>query len=155
LVGDFFAADFLAGDFFAADFLAGDFFAAGVLAGAAFAPAFLADAVLAGLFVAVAFFGRALLGVPFLVVAVFVEDAVVDASTSRASSFVAGRRGAAAVDCAGGPDPSDGASTVIVPSAGTTVVSVCEGQSTRTSDPITAVTTPSRSGPVPDEMRIR
>jgi hypothetical protein len=50
--------------------------------------------------------------------------------------------------------PND-ASTVSVPGAGITIVSSCEGQRTRSIDPTSAVTTPSRSGPFPDERRIR
>src|SRR5215217_3848005 len=47
------------------------------------------------------------------------------------------------------------ASTVSVPGAGATVVSSPDGQRTRRSEPVTTVTTPSRSGPFIDDSRIR
>ena len=48
----------------------------------------------------------------------------------------------------------DEASTVSVPGAGTTIVFSPDGHLTRRIDPVTAVTTPSRSGPLPDDRRI-
>jgi hypothetical protein len=56
---------------------------------------------------------------------------------------------------ADGTSGSEEASTVIVPGAGATMVSSWESQRTRSIDPTSAVTTPSRSGPLPDERRIR
>jgi hypothetical protein len=46
-------------------------------------------------------------------------------------------------------------STVSVPGAGITVVSLADDHRTRTIEPITAVTAPSRSEPLPDDRRIR
>jgi hypothetical protein len=45
--------------------------------------------------------------------------------------------------------------TVTVPAAGITVVSSSDGQRIRNIDPITPVISPSRSGPFPDDRRMR
>ena len=80
-----------------------------------------------------------------------------------AAAFGAGAAffGAALLDADGpggtadGASPPDEVSTVTVPGPGITIVSSCEGQRTRSIDPMSAVTTPSRSGPFPDARRIR
>lgn len=54
-----------------------------------------------------------------------------------------------------GANSVDDVTTVSVPGAGTTVVSSSDGHRTLTIDPLTAVTTPSRSCPLPDDSLIR
>ena len=72
-----------------------------------------------------------------------------------ARAFLAGRLGATRLRAAADALAPDEASTVSVPGAGTTIVFSPDGHLTRRIDPVTAVTTPSRSGPLPDDRRIR
>src|SRR5207244_6518213 len=87
----------------------------------------------------------------FLAVAAFL------AAVLFGTAFLPRARPGAARPCRIAPDAwsPEAASTVSVPGAGTTVVSSSDGHPTRTIDPVTAVTTPTRSGPLPDDRRIR
>jgi hypothetical protein len=99
---------------------------------------------------AAAFFGATFLRVAFFGVAAFGAALLVDCSD--AASPRGDRRAGVA---AGGCSSLDELITVTVPAAGITVVSSCDGQRIRSIDPITAVMSPSRSGPFPDDRRIR
>ena len=137
-----FLAPVLVGAFFLADavFPVATFFSVGsAFLGVAFFGAAFATALFGVAFVGAAF-ATALFGVAF-----------VGAAFLAAAFLGAGRRGGT-VDGASSPDE---ASTVSVPGPGITIVSSCEGQRTRSIDPTSAVTTPSLSGPFPDERRIR
>ena len=117
---------------------------------------FLGAAFFAPRLLAAVFFGAALLGTAFFFfVAVFVA-AVVFTAFFGAAFFTAALLGADGPGgTADGTSSPDDASTVTVPGPGITIVSSCEGQRTRSIDPISAVMTPSRSGPFPDARRIR
>lgn len=111
--------------------------------GAAFAAAFFGAAFPAAFF-AIAFLGAtcfAAFGAAFFFGADFLTAAFAGAG------------------CAGGAADGESSpeevSTVSVPGPGITIVSSFEGQRTRSIDPTSAVTTPSRSGPLPDVRRIR
>ena len=137
LVGAFFVADAVlpvaAWRFEDAGFVAAAFFGAALAA--AFFGAALAAAFFGAAFFGVAFFGTVAVG------SAFFAAAFLDASCPGGT--------------ADGAWSLDEASTVSVPGAGITSVSSCEDQRTRSIDPTSAITTPSRSGPFPDERRIR
>ena len=123
-------------------FLGAAFFAAAVFFGAAF--------------VGAALLGAALLGTAFFFfVAVFVAVVVFTALFGAVFFAVALLGADGPGGTADGTSSPDDASTVTVPGPGITIVSSCEGQRTRSIDPMSAVMTPSRSGPFPDARRIR
>jgi hypothetical protein len=122
-------AAFFFGAGFAATFFGVPFFGAAFFGAAFFGVAF-----------ATAFFGPAFFGPAFF------------GTASLAAAFLrAGRTGGTA----DAPSSPDEANTVTVPGPGITNVSSCDGQRTRSIDPTSAVTTPSRAGPFPAERRIR
>ena len=141
----FVGAAFLAAAFLAAAFLDTAFFGAAFFAAVFFAAAFLDTTFFGAAFFAAVFFAAVLFGTAFL-----------GAAFLGAAFFGAALLGADGPDgTADGASSPDEASTVTVPGPGITIVSSCEGQRTRSIDPTSAVTTPSRSGPFPDARRIR
>jgi hypothetical protein len=110
-----------------------------------------ADLLVAAFLEAVAFVAPA-----DLLVAAFLEAVAFVAPALAAVFFgVAFVRTVGSGRIAGAASAPADASTVSVPGAGITIVSPADGHRTRTIEPITAVTTPSRSGPLPDDKRIR
>jgi hypothetical protein len=121
-----------------------------VRAAAAFLAAFFVGAAAAFCFAGAFCFGAPFLGADFLDVVAFepafwldLPDAAVRGAGCRAG------------EAAGGCSSPDELITVTVPAAGITVVSSCDGHRIRSIDPITPVISPSRSGPFPDDRRMR
>ena len=153
LIGAFFLADaalpVAAWRFEDTGWVAAAFFGA-ALATAFFGVAFFGAAFFGTAFFGVAFFGTAFFGTAFFGTAFFGTAAV------GWALFAAAFLDASCPDgTADGAWSLDEASTVSVPGAGITSVSSCEDQRTRSIDPTSAITTPSRSGPFPDVRRIR
>jgi hypothetical protein len=122
-------------------------------AGAAFVAlvaAFFVGAAAAFCFAGAFCFGAPCLGADFLDVVAFEPAFWLDVSDAAVRGA-----GCRAGEAAGGCSSPDELITVTVPAAGITVVSSCDGHRIRSIDPITPVISPSRSGPFPDDRRMR